>query len=151
MKVRVKGDHHIYTCKGLPEIINIQPKGNMAKPYQVKQIREIILRYHIEFRRLISCISMNVSYTGQKKMMLLLLKSRNYPDVWRTERPVGDAIVNAEVVIREWIETARERGQEIPSPRGRFGVCIISCQLFGGNGKGAPGKARQEAGLFLCG
>ena len=50
-EVRVKGDHHIYTCKGLPEIINIQPKGNMAKPYQVKQIREIILRYHIEFRR----------------------------------------------------------------------------------------------------
>ena len=33
---------------------------------------------------------------------------------------VGDAIVNAEVVIREWIETARERGQEIPSPRGRL-------------------------------
>ena len=33
---------------------------------------------------------------------------------------VGDAIANAEVVIREWIETAEERGQEIPQPKGRL-------------------------------
>lgn len=39
---RVKGDHHIYTRNDIEEIINIQPKGNMAKPYQVKQVRKII-------------------------------------------------------------------------------------------------------------
>lgn len=33
---------------------------------------------------------------------------------------VGDAIANAEVVIREWIEIAEERGQEIPNPKGRL-------------------------------
>ena len=33
---------------------------------------------------------------------------------------VGDAIANAEVVIREWIETAEERGQENPNPKGRL-------------------------------
>ena len=33
---------------------------------------------------------------------------------------VGEAIANAEVVIREWIETAEERGQEIPNPKGRL-------------------------------
>ena len=33
---------------------------------------------------------------------------------------VGDAIANAEVVIREWIETAEERGQELPNPKGRL-------------------------------
>ena len=33
---------------------------------------------------------------------------------------VGDAIANAEVVIREWLETAEERGQEIPQPKGRL-------------------------------
>ena len=32
----------------------------------------------------------------------------------------GDAIANADVVIREWIETAEERGQEIPNPKGRL-------------------------------
>ncbi len=29
------------------------------------------------------------------------------------------AIANAQIVIREWIETARELGRPIPEPRGR--------------------------------
>lgn len=29
-----------------------------------------------------------------------------------------EAVANAEVVIREWIETARELGRPIPTPRG---------------------------------
>ena len=33
---------------------------------------------------------------------------------------VGDAIANAVVVIREWLEVAKERGQEIPEPKGRL-------------------------------
>lgn len=33
---RIKGDHFIYMKTGIAEIINIQPMGNMAKPYQVK-------------------------------------------------------------------------------------------------------------------
>lgn len=44
---RIKGDHFIYTKDGVEEIINIQPAGNQAKPYQVKQIRSIILRYQL--------------------------------------------------------------------------------------------------------
>lgn len=31
-----------------------------------------------------------------------------------------EAIANAEVVVREWIETARELGREIPAPKGRL-------------------------------
>jgi predicted RNase H-like HicB family nuclease len=31
-----------------------------------------------------------------------------------------DAVANAEVVIREWIETARELGRPVPAPRGRL-------------------------------
>jgi predicted RNase H-like HicB family nuclease len=31
-----------------------------------------------------------------------------------------EAIVNAELVIREWIETARELGRAVPEPRGRL-------------------------------
>ena len=44
---RIKGDHFIYTKAGIEEIINIQPMGNMAKPYQVKQVRGIILKYQL--------------------------------------------------------------------------------------------------------
>lgn len=44
---RIKGDHFIYTRDDVEEIINIQPVGNKAKPYQVKQVRSIILKYRL--------------------------------------------------------------------------------------------------------
>jgi len=45
---RIRGDHHIFSKEGIVEILNIQPIGAMAKAYQVKQIRQIIVRYHLE-------------------------------------------------------------------------------------------------------
>ncbi|QNM05410.1 type II toxin-antitoxin system HicA family toxin [Qiania dongpingensis] len=47
---RAKGDHFIYWKEGVDEIINIQPDGNKAKPYQIKQIRNIILKYQMEVK-----------------------------------------------------------------------------------------------------
>lgn len=38
---RIRGSHHIFTKDGIPEIINLQPRGSLAKPYQVKMVREI--------------------------------------------------------------------------------------------------------------
>jgi hypothetical protein len=32
---------------GVDDILNIQPSGNKAKPYQVKQVRELILKYQL--------------------------------------------------------------------------------------------------------
>lgn len=43
---RIAGDHHIYIHADILEIINLQPtKVGGAKPYQVKQVREIANRY----------------------------------------------------------------------------------------------------------
>ncbi|CDD64181.1 putative uncharacterized protein [Firmicutes bacterium CAG:882] len=47
-KCRIRGDHFIYTKDGITEIINIQPDKNKTKPYQVKQVRSIILKYRLE-------------------------------------------------------------------------------------------------------
>ena len=44
---RIRGDHHIFTKSGVVEIINLQPKGNKAKVYQVKQVRNLILKYRL--------------------------------------------------------------------------------------------------------
>jgi len=44
---RIKGSHHIFSKNNIEEIINIQPKGNKAKAYQVKQIRNMILKYRL--------------------------------------------------------------------------------------------------------
>jgi predicted RNA binding protein YcfA (HicA-like mRNA interferase family) len=46
-KERIKGSHHIYTKDGILEILNLQPKDSKSKPYQVKQVREVILKYKI--------------------------------------------------------------------------------------------------------
>ena len=44
---RIRGDHHIFTRDGIPEILNIQPRGSQAKTYQVKQIRMVIVRHKL--------------------------------------------------------------------------------------------------------
>lgn len=44
---RIKGSHHIYFKDEIQEIINIQPDASKAKPYQVKQVRNIILKYKL--------------------------------------------------------------------------------------------------------
>jgi len=46
-KERIKGSHHIYYKTGVEEIINLQPLQNKVKPYQVKQVREIINKYKL--------------------------------------------------------------------------------------------------------
>lgn len=42
---RIRGDHHIFTHDGVEEIINLQPSGSMAKPYQVRQVRSLLNKY----------------------------------------------------------------------------------------------------------
>ena len=45
---RIKGDHHIFSKDKIVEIINIQPLRNgKAKAYQVKQVRNLILKYKL--------------------------------------------------------------------------------------------------------
>ncbi len=44
---RIRGSHYIFTKAGVEEILNIQPKGSQAKPYQVRQVRQVILQYKL--------------------------------------------------------------------------------------------------------
>ncbi|WP_445243458.1 MULTISPECIES: type II toxin-antitoxin system HicA family toxin [unclassified Microcoleus] len=44
---RIRGSHHIFAKDGVEEILNLQPKGSQAKAYQVKQIREVILKHQL--------------------------------------------------------------------------------------------------------
>ncbi len=49
---RIKGDHHIFTRHGIVEIINLQPlPDGKAKPYQVKQVRQLVTQYRLEIDR----------------------------------------------------------------------------------------------------
>jgi len=45
---RIKGSHHIYYRQDIEEILILQPKGSQAKDYQIKQVRNVILKYRLE-------------------------------------------------------------------------------------------------------
>jgi hypothetical protein len=44
---RVRGSHHVFHKTGVNEIINLQPKGANAKAYQVKQVRDLMVKYRL--------------------------------------------------------------------------------------------------------
>jgi hypothetical protein len=39
----IKGSHHIFSKDGIESLINLQRVGDKAKPYQVRQVRKVIL------------------------------------------------------------------------------------------------------------
>jgi len=46
-EIRVRGSHHIFRKSGVEEKPNLQKDGNKAKAYQVRQIRNIIIKYKL--------------------------------------------------------------------------------------------------------
>ncbi len=44
---RIRGSHHIFSKEGIEEISNFQSKQGKAKAYQVKQVRDLILKYKL--------------------------------------------------------------------------------------------------------
>ena len=44
---RIKGGHFIFSKHGMVEMINLQPVGSKAKAYQVKQVRNLIVKYKL--------------------------------------------------------------------------------------------------------
>jgi hypothetical protein len=44
---RICGSHHVYRKEGIEEKLNLQQDGSKAKPYQVRLVRAIIIKYHL--------------------------------------------------------------------------------------------------------
>jgi len=42
---RIRGSHHNFRREGIEEKINLQRDNGKAKPYQVRQVRSVILKY----------------------------------------------------------------------------------------------------------
>jgi hypothetical protein len=48
---RTRGSHYVLKRAGVPELLNFQKIGSGAKPYQVKQMLEIVESYNLNLRR----------------------------------------------------------------------------------------------------
>ena len=44
---RVRSSHHMFRRQGIEEKINLQRDDGKAKPYQVRQVRAVILKYKL--------------------------------------------------------------------------------------------------------
>jgi hypothetical protein len=45
---RTRGNHHVFRRDGIEERINLQRDGGKAKPYQVRQVRAVLVRHKLE-------------------------------------------------------------------------------------------------------
>jgi HicA toxin of bacterial toxin-antitoxin, len=45
---RTRGSHHLFRKNGVEELLNLQRDGSKAKPYQVRQVRTVLVRYKLE-------------------------------------------------------------------------------------------------------
>jgi predicted RNA binding protein YcfA (HicA-like mRNA interferase family) len=48
---RVSGSHHIFVHDSVKELVNLQNVKGQVKPYQVKQVMELIERYNLEMEK----------------------------------------------------------------------------------------------------
>jgi len=44
---RTRGSHHVFARPGVDELLNLQQDGGKAKPYQVRQVRHVVLKYNL--------------------------------------------------------------------------------------------------------
>ncbi len=44
---RIRGSHHIYEIPDLLEVVTLQPRGRDAKPYQVRQLRDLFIQHEL--------------------------------------------------------------------------------------------------------
>ncbi len=47
---RVSGSHHIFIHEQIPDLINLQNAKGQAKPYQLKQLINLIERYDLKMK-----------------------------------------------------------------------------------------------------
>jgi predicted RNase H-like HicB family nuclease len=135
--------HHIYTRDGVLEILNLQPRGSQAKAYQVKQVRGVIVDHGLAGEpeldrtdedaraaesdlsnrkedRMANRIQYEIILYWSKEDQAFIAEVPELPGCAADGATYQDAIVNAELVIQEWIETAQELGRPVPEPRGRL-------------------------------
>lgn len=90
----------------------------MAKAYQVKQMRQIIVNYHLGLEHMTSKYEMIIYWSEQDQSYIVEIPE--LPGCMADGNSYQEAVRNAEQVINEWIETARELGRSIPEPKGRL-------------------------------
>jgi predicted RNase H-like HicB family nuclease len=100
------------------EIINLQPRGKKAKPYQVNQLRAINVAS--EVLTMTSKYRYEIIIYWSNDDSAFIAEVPELPGCAADGQTYQEALAQTEVVISEWIATATELGRPIPEPRGRL-------------------------------
>jgi predicted RNase H-like HicB family nuclease len=111
---RVRGDHHILSKAGVDEIVSLQPRGSLAKPYQIRQVRGAIVRYELAERERLTRYEIILYWSTEGEAFIA--EVQELPGCAADGGTRIQALENAETDVQEWIETAREVGRPC-SPR----------------------------------
>ena len=44
---RIRGSHYVYVKVGIVDQVNLQPRGSDAKPYQLRQLRDVLVKHNL--------------------------------------------------------------------------------------------------------
>jgi predicted RNase H-like HicB family nuclease len=117
----IRGSHHLFRRDGVRELVNLQRDGAVAKVYQVRQVRTILLRYRFEspgewamrsFR-----YELVVSWSVEDS--LFIVEVPELPGCSAHGRTPTEAVAHAQDAIALWIDVARAAGRPIPEPKDR--------------------------------
>ncbi|HZS14904.1 MAG TPA: type II toxin-antitoxin system HicB family antitoxin [Candidatus Dormibacteraeota bacterium] len=94
--------------------MNLQPYGREAKPYQVRQVVEVIARYAVSVggRRVTTDYHIDVFYSVEDESWIA-----DVPDLRHCSAHGAtpeDAVREVMVAMDAWLATAREHGDPIP-------------------------------------
>jgi predicted RNase H-like HicB family nuclease len=117
---RIKGSHHIYFKDGIVDNINIQPKGNNAKQYQVKQIRDFINGHQLTLKKQKNKYKYEIIVCWNQPDEAYIVEVPQLPGCMADRDTYQQAVANVEIIIEEWIETAQLRKMPIPEPKIRI-------------------------------
>ena len=90
---------------------------SLAKPYQVKLVRSVIVRYKQAGGRM---TKYEIILYWSVDDEAFIAEVPELPGCAADGPTRQEALANSETVIQEWIETARELGRPIPEPKGRL-------------------------------
>ena len=100
---RIKGSHHIYFKDGIVDNINIQPKGNNAKPYQVKQIRNFINGHQLTLKKQKNKYKYEMIVYWNQPDEAYIVEVPQLPGCMADRDTYQQAVANVEIIIEEWI------------------------------------------------
>ncbi len=46
-ELRVTGSHHVYSCPGIAQQLNLQDRRGHTKPYQLRQLAALVRQYNL--------------------------------------------------------------------------------------------------------